>query len=136
MEVKERFLSNIDIPNECWEWQGQIITGYGRFKIGRRSYAAHRISYEFFIGPIPSGKELDHLCFNKACVNPNHLEPVTHEENVRRAIIHYDRPFFIDKTHCVYGHKLVLRGVTFRRKRCIECTSRWNRQRYLRVRSV
>jgi hypothetical protein len=64
----------------CWEWQLACSGGYG--KIGRRG--AHRVYYERFVGPIPKGHELDHLCRNTLCVNPEHLEPVLGIENVRR----------------------------------------------------
>jgi HNH endonuclease len=66
---------------DCWRWTGDVsVRGYGRIK--RR--AAHRVSYELFVGPIPAGMTIDHLCFNTRCVNPAHLEPVTAEENLRR----------------------------------------------------
>ena len=75
--------------NGCWEWIGlkqpsdsylRPDNGYGRW----RGRAAHRVMYEMLVGPIPEGMELDHLCRFKACVNPAHLQPVTHAENVRR----------------------------------------------------
>lgn len=65
----------------CWEWTGQKDSGYGRYS-GR---PAHRVTYEVLVGPIPDGLTLDHLCRNKGCVNPDHLEPVTSSENTRRA---------------------------------------------------
>jgi hypothetical protein len=83
----------------CWFWTGNVVTNprykqhkYGQFTFnikGRfgwksKSRAAHRIAYEAVHGPVPSGLELDHLCENKLCVNPEHLEPVTHQENVIR----------------------------------------------------
>ncbi|HEY8766071.1 MAG TPA: HNH endonuclease signature motif containing protein [Dehalococcoidia bacterium] len=71
----------------CWPWTGVIHPlGYGHVNIPgtRNPQMAHRASYEFFVGPIPDGLELDHLCRNRGCVNPSHLEPVTHLENVRR----------------------------------------------------
>lgn len=73
-------------PEACWEWLGTISNrgGYGVFSLaGRRRYA-HRYVYERLHGPVVEGKELDHLCRNRRCVNPNHLEPVAHAENVRR----------------------------------------------------
>lgn len=95
MSLEERFWSNIDSPSDCWEWQGKKILGYGRFKIGRKAFMAHRISYELYVGEIRVGLELDHLCRNRACVNPNHLEPVTHLENMQRAFTHRHK----DKDH-------------------------------------
>jgi hypothetical protein len=72
----------------CWIWNGsQDSRGYGRMKI--RSYTlqlAHRVAYELFVGPISTGMELDHLCRTPACVNPLHLEPVTHRENCIRSL--------------------------------------------------
>ena len=69
----------------CWEWLGATWKrGYGKFTTGSRRVSAHRWGYEQMVGPVPAGHELDHLCRNHACVNPDHLEPVTHLVNVRR----------------------------------------------------
>jgi hypothetical protein len=85
---------------ECWPWAGQINhNGYGIFS----SILAHRLVYERFVGPVPDGLELDHLCSNPPCVNPWHLEPVTHQENLLRG-----RGFAAAnaaKTHCYRGHE-------------------------------
>jgi hypothetical protein len=71
--------------NGCWRWTATLDrVGYGNIQVRRRTMRAHRASYEAHVGPIPKGLELDHLCRNKACVNPSHLEPVTHSENLRR----------------------------------------------------
>lgn len=68
----------------CWRWLGHCLSsGYGR--VGARGILAHRLAYEELVGPIPDGLEIDHLCRNRGCVNPAHLEPVTHVENLRRA---------------------------------------------------
>lgn len=74
------------LPSGCWQWTGAIDkTGYGRFTIGRgRSQAAHRFAYELHVGPILPGLDLDHLCRNRWCVNPAHLEPVTRSVNLSR----------------------------------------------------
>ncbi len=73
---------------ECWPWRGYIApNGYGQFGYRNGKVWAHRMTYEDHIGPIPEGMQLDHLCGNghQGCVNPYHLEPVTHAENQRRA---------------------------------------------------
>ena len=69
----------------CWTWTGaKQPRGYGLLEIGNTAILAHRFSYEHHVGPVPDGLELDHLCRNTSCVNPKHLEAVTHRENVRR----------------------------------------------------
>lgn len=79
-----RFLVKLtEQPNGCWQWTGAISdTGYGSFSFGGRVGGAHRAAYQMFRGPIPRGLVLDHLCRNRGCVNPSHLEPVTQRENV------------------------------------------------------
>lgn len=78
------------VPNEatgCWIWCGSVDPdGYGRFSTATTKAQAHRAVYEQEKGPIPDGLELDHLCLQRRCVNPAHLEPVTHAENMRRAL--------------------------------------------------
>lgn len=74
------FWNNVRMGADCWEWLGSKNRGYGRY--GQR--AAHRVAYELASWPIPEGLTLDHLCKNKACVNPSHLEPVTLRENILR----------------------------------------------------
>jgi len=89
----------------CWEWLGtRNDKGYGQFKVGpKQQVPAHRFVYELLIGTIPPGLEMDHLCRNPSCVNPNHLEPVTKRENILRGT----NPASMNarKTHCKYGHE-------------------------------
>ncbi len=88
------------LPNGCWEWTASRIKGYGQFA-RTRPKLAHRRAYEHLVGPVPEGLELDHLCRNRACVNTNHLEPVTGSENALRGL----RPIQLrSKTHCPHGH--------------------------------
>lgn len=95
------------VPSEgglgCWDWEGHIDKfGYGKITWQYTGYLAHRLIYTHLVGPIPEGLEIDHLCRNRSCVNPDHLEPVEHVENVRRAAaIPNNRPL---KTHCKHGH--------------------------------
>lgn len=86
--VAERFWDKVDRrgDDECWPWlAAKSARGYGRFKVGRQLLRAHRYAYEFLVGPIPDGLTIDHLCNQPSCVNPAHMEPVTHIENRRRA---------------------------------------------------
>lgn len=83
---QERFWPKVDRrgDNECWPFLAYLNRdGYGQFH-GEGEVLAHRFAYRVLVGPIPEGLTLDHLCFNKACVNPAHLEPVTINENLRR----------------------------------------------------
>ena len=90
-QFAERFWRKVDKApghgpsGHCWIWAGGYGgNGYGCVNSGGRSVAAHRVAYEQLVDAIPAGLELDHLCRNPACVNPAHLEPVTHAENMRR----------------------------------------------------
>ena len=71
----------------CWMWTGHLRHGYGSIVVAGKTRFAHRVSYEHHVGPIEDGYELDHLCRNKACCNPAHVEPVTHHANVLRGAL-------------------------------------------------
>lgn len=88
----------------CWPWQGHCHPdGYGRMWDGTRWRPAHRMVYELEVGPIPDGLQLDHLCRNRSCVNPAHLEPVTNKENGLRGIS--PAADHARQTHCLNGHE-------------------------------
>ena len=99
----ERFWKKVDKSGDCWEWTAaKNSRGYGTVRNNKKTLGAHRVSYELIVGEIPEGLDLDHLCRNPGCVNPEHLEPVTHRENVRRgnAGLHLSV-----RTHCPHGHE-------------------------------
>ncbi len=106
---KERLLSKVVVgDNGCWVWTGsRRRDGYCNFTTchgrgNRKTTMVHRASYEMFVGPIPSGLTLDHLCRNRACCNPEHLEPVTQRENILRG--EGVAAANARKTHCPKGH--------------------------------
>lgn len=107
--VTERFWPKVIEQGDCWVWTAAKIgrkgDGYGHFAQGGPSkmILAHRWAYESMVGPIPEGLELDHLCRNKSCVRPDHLDPVTHAVNIERnpnAINNTGRLI----THCPQNH--------------------------------
>lgn len=108
-DLTQRVLARIEKTDGCWNWTGYLVDGYGQIHESRekgkrrRGRGAHRVVYELLVGPIPVGMELDHLCRNTKCVNPTHLEPVSHAENIRWS----DNPAGRNsrKTHCVNGHE-------------------------------
>jgi len=99
-------MDRVDIGPGCWEWtRGTNGVGYGRVSWGGRYEYVHRILYQHFVGPIPDGLELDHLCRNRLCANPEHLEAVTSTENKRRGIAgKLAGARQRAKTHCPSGH--------------------------------
>ena len=104
----ERFIEKIHFDDKtgCWIWKGATYRkGYGQFYLKGDYYSAHRVSYEYFHHPIPEGLQIDHLCRNHPCVNPDHLEVVTSRENQLRGLtseLNRARARLI--THCIRGH--------------------------------
>ena len=77
-------VTDCGFQSPCWVWQRKIAHGYAYETVNRKAVRAARLYYERYVGPIPHGLEIDHLCRNRACVNPDHLEPVSRVENERR----------------------------------------------------
>lgn len=102
MTTEDRFWSKVVVGEECWEWSGRPSSkGYGLFYFDGRAVQAHRYSYEISVGKIPDGLQIDHLCRNRICVRPEHLEPVTLQENIRRG---ETGKYLSDRKSCKYGH--------------------------------
>jgi hypothetical protein len=100
--ARERLLDKRRFNGDCWEYAGATRNGYGYFGYRGRPRDAHRVAYQLFVAPIPPGMEIDHLCRNRLCFNPAHLEVVTHQENMRRGGRHNS---YSKRTHCVHGHE-------------------------------
>ena len=132
----QRFAEKLLIPSTsdgCMLWVGaRDGRGYGDFYYNGSVGQAHRYSYEYFVGPIPKGLALDHLCRTPLCVRPDHLEPVTWRENLMRGNTHTRRN--AEKTHCVHGHEYTEEN-TYRCpkgwRRCRACTAVRSRREYV-----
>lgn len=100
---EQRFFAKVTWDHDCWRWTGfHDACGYGRAFVDGKVRMAHRVAFEFLVGPIPKDKEIDHLCRNRGCVNPLHLQPVSHKENMRRGLA---GAHLLAKTHCPAGHE-------------------------------
>ena len=103
--LEEKIWTRIVTVDDCWEWTGDTdVRGYGRVMAGGKRILAHRAAYELFVGPVPKGTELDHLCRNRRCVKPDHLEAVPHRLNVLRGVGPVAE--HAKQTHCLRGHPL------------------------------
>lgn len=131
----EELLKRIErIPDGCWQWRGLIAkSGYGFVKKDGKTFYAHRFWYEYFVGSIPAGLTIDHLCANRSCVNPDHLEPVTRSVNTKRAWLTSpvrQRPL---ATHCKHGHVWTeesTRITTTRNRQCRICKRSYELRAY------
>lgn len=133
----DRFWTKVRVYRDggrCWTWRRpDPTTGYGRILVDGKTVGAHRLVYEMLIEPLPPGKQIDHLCRNRRCVNPNHMEVVTQAVNIQRGMsgAHNAR-----KTSCPQGHRYTpentfLNYVTGSRQ-CRECRRQYMRGLYRR----
>jgi HNH endonuclease len=130
LSLAERFWAKVEIGIGCWLWRGATGTGYGVIRRGRAGEGmlqAHRVAYEMLVGPIPVGMEIDHLCRVRACVNPAHLEPVTHRENDLRGV--GACAINARKVYCNKGHLFTPENTRMEThgRRCRECMKTWRR---------
>jgi len=146
-KADKRFWSKVDRQEEddCWLWgAAENGLGYGIFTRHKKRWYAHRLSYTMLVGPIPEGLVIDHLCRNPGCVNPKHLEPVTHRENCLRGESFCAKQ--ARRTHCPQGHEYTpentylykrVHGKTMRHCRaCNRERSRKRRQREKKSKEV
>lgn len=118
----DQFWTRVDKTETCWLWTASKTTaGYGNLTLDGKQDYAHRVSYRLMVGPIPAGLHVDHLCRVRHCVNPEHLEVVTHAENVRRGLA----PFGVIRTECKRGHDITnpanVRVTAKGSKQCLVC---------------
>jgi hypothetical protein len=139
--IEERFWPKVNKTKDCWLWTaGKDLKGYGSFSINGKSTIAHRVAYELTYGAIPKGMEIDHTCHNesdchagtdcphRACVRPDHLEAISHDENIRRSKRN-SRNY--KRTHCKNGHEFTPEN-TFIRENGTEMCRTCARARYKR----
>ena len=127
-------------PGACWVFASAPPGGYGRVGLNGRTYLVHRLAYSLLVGPIPEDLDLDHLCRNRSCWNPEHLEPVTRAENLRRGhgvavAIQRRADANRGKTHCDHGHPFTAKNTRIRAngsRACRACMKRRSRECYLR----
>lgn len=129
----ERFICFLEFTESgCWLWTGSVAsgTGYGVFTVRHEHVHAHRFAYELWVAPIPEGLHSDHLCRNRACANPDHIEPVSQRVNSLRGVGIFAQN--ARKTTCDNGHSLTEVN-TYRRldnggRQCRTCTRERNRK--------
>lgn len=128
-----RFFSRVKKTESCWVWVGPTSDGYGRFSLSKKlKVGAHRYSYELHKGPIQQGMVIDHLCRNRACVNPEHLSEKTNRENLLAPGSQSVNAINARKTECPKGHPYTTENTAWRagKRHCRACErERWHRRK-------
>jgi hypothetical protein len=139
--LHERLVGMWSVDGECWVWKGSHTNrGYGVVnwtRLGLIQVVAHRVVYEALVGSIPEGLELRHSCDNPSCVNPSHLLPGTHAENMKD-MADRNRSPYLNGTHCQRGHDLSLPNAIMpgRKTSCHECHKDKSRERQRKLREI
>jgi len=129
--MDDKLWSKIIVNNDCWLWQGCVKNGYGWISRNQRQYYVHRYVFESLVGNIPDGLELDHLCRNRNCVNPDHLEPVTKRENILRGFgtgAQNARKRYCSKGH-LFSHRHKSTGYKYCRTCLTDSARRWRNKK-------
>lgn len=133
MDILDRFFSKVDKTDTCWIWKASTTKqgGYGQFSYNGKPVRAHRWLWIQTNGEIPNGLVLDHLCRNRKCVNPDHLEIVTLGENVKRGLAGIENNYQTKKECCPKGH--TYSGTDNRGKRICKICRSANQQKYIKA---
>jgi hypothetical protein len=142
----KKIWAKLQVSGFCWHYGDYKHKNHATVYFAGRRIGVHKVVYEYLVGLVPEGYKLDHVCRNKRCVNPDHLEPVTHSENIKRAWKYSTKQGFEGagkrskvSTHCRKGHNLSDVGVLLskrangtERKKCRACQhdaqERWRRK--------
>lgn len=127
--VIDRFFEKVKITSHCWIWNAsKNEDGYGLFRFNGKVRRAHQFSYKLYKGKLKDGCEIDHICKNRSCVNPYHMEGVTHKENTLRG--NTVGGVYARRTHCKSGHPFTGENVYSRGpglgRGCRACNKIWN----------
>ena len=134
-DAEKRLWDRVDKSGECWAWMGHKVLGYGKLKWQGKDRGAHRVAYSIFHKiPLQDVPLLDHLCENRACVNPKHLRPCSSRENTLRSKV-APAAIHARQTHCLRGHEFTPSNTRIEKRgsrTCIKCDKEQHRQGYLR----
>lgn len=138
IQIWTRFWASVEKGPGCWNWNSSLSpNGYGFFQVAYKKVPSHRYSYLMCVGPIQKGMTIDHLCRNRICVNPAHLEQVTNKENILRGV--GASAINAKKTHCKYGHAFTAENTELDprgNRSCRTCSAQRGKQRWERIKNA